>query len=193
MPWEKSFDVSDAIDQAKNVFWKKGYEGSSINDLLAATGLKRGSLYNAFGGKEELFIKALLEYDRADRKAYLKHYEDMDNPRQAISVFFDDIVNQSIEDDQLKGCMLVNTALEFPSHSKEVHAIVKAAFLEIEEFFQRLIELGQARSEIPEHVDARETAKALFGLLLGIRVLARGAFDDAGLKAIANRAIYLIS
>ncbi len=63
MPWEKSFDEEVAIEKAMLVFWEKGFEPASIADLLEGTGLNRGSLYNAFGGKQQLFVKALLKYD----------------------------------------------------------------------------------------------------------------------------------
>ena len=54
MPWEKSFEIQDAVDKAMQVFWEKGYVDTSIADLLKATGLKRSSLYNAFGDKRNL-------------------------------------------------------------------------------------------------------------------------------------------
>ncbi|MGB1215804.1 MAG: TetR/AcrR family transcriptional regulator, partial [Pikeienuella sp.] len=56
MPWEKSFDLDDATDKAAAVFWAKGYEATSISDLVAAMGINKGSLYNAFGDKRRLFI-----------------------------------------------------------------------------------------------------------------------------------------
>ena len=57
MPWEKSFDEETAVESAMQVFWEKGFEPASIADLLAGTGLNRGSLYNAFGGKQQLLFR----------------------------------------------------------------------------------------------------------------------------------------
>ncbi len=62
MPWEKSFDEGEVVGKAMKVFWEKGFEPSSMADLIAGTGIARGSLYNAFGGKRQLFIKALEKY-----------------------------------------------------------------------------------------------------------------------------------
>ncbi len=59
MPWEKSYNEETAVENAMQVFWEKGFEPTSIADLLAGTGLNKGSLYNAFGGKQQLFVKAL--------------------------------------------------------------------------------------------------------------------------------------
>ena len=84
MPWEKSFDEDEAVGKAMKVFWEKGYEPASMADLIAVTGITRGSLYNAFGGKEQLFIKALEKYDKDNRRAMLAKLEAMDDPQRAI-------------------------------------------------------------------------------------------------------------
>jgi TetR/AcrR family transcriptional repressor of nem operon len=75
MPWEKSFDEDEAVGKAMNVFWEKGFEPASMADLIAGTGITRGSLYNAFGGKEQLFVKALQKYDKDKRRARLAELE----------------------------------------------------------------------------------------------------------------------
>ncbi len=188
MPWEKSFDVAEAVDRAKFVFWSKGFEGTSIANLLEATGLKRGSLYNAFDSKHELFVKTLLKYECEIREDKLAQFERCEVPRDAIIGFFNLVIKESLNDKDKKGCFLVNTALEFSIHDAEVQAIVKAGLRDVGNFFQRMIECGQARSEFREDIDAEETAKVLVGLLVGIRVLARGALDASSLKAIAKHA-----
>jgi len=193
MPWEKSFETNDAIEIAMEVFWEKSYTGTSISDLTNAIGIKRGSLYNAFRSKQELFVEALLKYDREHRSVGLIQLESNYEPREAICTLFETMVNQSISDKEKKGCFLVNTALELPLHTKEVAAIVRAAFQDIENFFERLIKRGQKQSEIPESVNPTESAKGLLGLVISIRVLARGVFDETELRSIANQANRLIS
>ena len=61
MPWEKTFDVDVAIDRATEVFWEKGFESASLADLIKATGVNKGSFYNAFGSKKKLFTASLVE------------------------------------------------------------------------------------------------------------------------------------
>ena len=95
MPWEKSFKVEDAIESSMNVFWKKGYGRTSITDLTEATGVKRQSLYNAIGGKRELFLKSLLMYDRDHRRAATSQLEAMDDPVEAIRTLFRSVVDES--------------------------------------------------------------------------------------------------
>ncbi len=192
MPWEKSFDEETAIENAMKVFWEKGFEPASIADLLEGTGLNRGSLYNAFGGKQQLFVKALQKYDQ-DRLAMLAKLEALDDPKKAIATFFDTTVAKTVTDQDHKGCFLFNTALQINTHDEEVNAIVTNGVRQIEAFFRRSIEVGQARGDIPRGLDPEATAKALLALVVAIRVLGRGVFAEAALRTIGNQGKLLIS
>ncbi|MCB1815437.1 MAG: TetR/AcrR family transcriptional regulator [Candidatus Competibacteraceae bacterium] len=192
MPWEKSFNEETALEKAMQVFWGKGFEPASIADLLTETGLNRGSLYNAFGGKKQLFVKALLKYDRDNRRTFLASLEALDNPVKAITTFFDTVVDETVADKEKKGCFLFNTALEIATHDETVNEIVTNGVREIEAFFRRSIEVGQARSVMPKALEPEATAKALLALLVAIRVLGRGVFAEAALRTIAEEGKRLI-
>jgi len=192
MPWEKSFNEEVALENAMHVFWGKGFEAASIADLIEETGVNRGSLYNAFGGKRSLFVKSLLKYDRDTRQSKLAQLEALDDPKQAISQFFDRIVAETVEDQDRKGCFLINTSLELPSHDAEVNQIVVKGLRELEAFFRRCIEVGQARSEIPKDIKPEAVAKTLLALLVAIRVLSRGVYTETALQTIADEAKHLI-
>ena len=192
MPWEKSFSEDDAIEKAMQVFWQKGFESASIADLIKGTGINRGSLYNAFGGKQALFVKSLLKYD-ADRQVMLARLEALDDPKKAITTFFDNTVASTMADQAHKGCFLFNTALNITSHDKEVRQIVTKGVAEIEAFFRRGIEVGQARGEMPKGLDPAVTAKTLLALVVAIRVLGRGVYTQAALQAIADEAKKLLA
>ena len=192
MPWEKSFDIDQAIDNATEVFWAKGYEATSLADLLKATGINKGSFYNAFGSKKKLFTESLLKYDREQRKAIFAELAAMDDPIAAITALFDRLVEQSLSDKDRKGCLLVNTALDLPHHDKDTERTVKKGLAEVVAFFKQQIELGHNAGTIPASVDSTVTANALLALLVGLRVLARGVFDRDSLLAIKKQAIDLI-
>lgn len=193
MPWVKNFDVDSAVDSAMKVFWAKGYDSTSISDLTEAMQINKGSLYNAFGSKKALFTQALLKYDRENHQAVIKQLEAMDNPIAAIRTLFDSLVAESQADAERKGCLLVNTALDLPNHSEEVQRMVTAALKDIEQFFLRTIERAQECGEVPANLNAREAAKSLLTQVVGLRVLARGAFDAKSLKAIGTQALEHIS
>lgn len=192
MPWEKSFDIDQAIDRATQVFWSKGYEATSLADLLKAIGINKGSFYNAFGSKKKLFTESLLKYDREQRKAVFAELSAMNNPVAAITTLFDDLVEQSGSDTERKGCLLVNTALDLPHHDQNTEKTIQKGFAEVVAFFKQQIELGHQSGAIPQSVDPTVTANALMALLVGLRVLARGAAERNSLQAIRNQAVDLI-
>lgn len=192
MPWEKSFDEQDALEKAMLLFWQKGFEPTSMADLINGIGINRGSLYNAFGSKQSLFVKALLKYDDV-RKAMLAKFEALDDPKRAIALFFDEAVSQTVADQDHKGCFLFNTALDIGAHDETVQGIVSNGVREIEAFFRRSIEVGQARKDISTEIDPESTAKALIALVVAIRVLGRGVFAKDALEKIANEAKQLVN
>lgn len=192
MPWEKSFNEADVLDSAMGVFSKKGYDSTSLTDLIQATGINKGSLYNAFKGKKDLFTQSLLRYDAKFRGEYIAELEAMDDPKVAIVRFFDDLVTTTIEDPEKRGCFIVNTAGDIGGHSDEVKRIVVSSMDYVEAFFRRCIEIGQTRGDIPTSIDAQTTAKTLFGLMVAIRLLGRGVFDRSQLEIIAQEAVRLI-
>lgn len=192
MPWEKTFDEDVAVEKAMQVFWEKGFDSASIADLIDGTGINRGSLYNAFGGKKSLFVKALRKYD-VDRQAMLAGLEALDDPRKAIATFFDSIVANTVADKHHKGCFMFNTALDISTHDDEVKDIVTKGVKAVEAFFRRSIEVGQARGEIPGGLDPSATAKTLLALVVSIRVLGRGVFSEPALQEIADEAKRLVT
>ncbi len=193
MPWEKSFEESDVVEQAMQVFWEKGYAATSISDITEATGIKRGSLYNAFDGKDDLFLRSLLKYDTEKRKELLRRMEDIEDPREAIAAFFDYIVSDCLNDPNKKGCLLVNTALDYLHLDDEVQKVVADAFKELTSFFEQQIKRGQQHGDIPDTASPKATAKALIAILVGIRVLGRGMLGKTALQQIAEQAQRLIS
>ena len=193
MPWEKSFNEDDALAKAMLVFWEKGYASASMADLIEAMGITRGSLYNAYGGKEQLFTRSLQKYDRENRAAMLAKLEAMDDPKRAIATFFENIITETRTDSRNKGCFLVNTASELEEHGNEVNQVIRDGMAELDAFFRRSIELAQAREQLPTHLEATATAKGLSAMAVALRVLGRGAFDQAALRTIADQALRLLS
>lgn len=192
MPWETSFDVDDVLDRATKVFWAKGYEATSLGDLIKATGINKGSIYNTFGSKKELFTRALLKYDREQRAQTLSSLTALNDPHLAIETLFDALIAQSVEDDERKGCLLINTALDLPNHDEDIEKTVKNGLQDFQQFFEQQIALGKEQGSIDKQLDLETTAAGLLTLVVGLRVLARGVFDETGLAAIKSQAIDLL-
>jgi TetR/AcrR family transcriptional repressor of nem operon len=166
----RSFNPDKVVDNAIAAFWARGYEATSINDLVAATGVNRASLYAGFEDKRGLFLA----------------------PRDAILAAFDAAATPPAPD-QPGGCLLVNTALELAPHDTEIRDLVTAAFEGVEAFFCDRIEAAQAAGTIRADIDAAHIAQTLLGLFVGLRVLMRaGATPDAAPAAITSQARALL-
>ena len=192
MPRPREFDEGAALEAAMECFWRRGYEATSLRDLTASMGLTAPSLYNAFGGKQELFSRALERYlDRTTRDR-LRRLEQSLAPKAALHRFFAEIIEHSIQDRQRKGCFLVNSALEIAPHDAECRAVITEQFTEIEAFFRRCILKAQADETVSSDVDAGDTARLLLGVLLGVRVLARTKPERAVLEGVVRPALAML-
>ena len=191
MPWEKQFDSDAVLDKAMQAFWARGYEATSMQDLVDCMGINRGSLYATFGDKRSLFIQALRRYDDRHREAWVATLA-AKSPRESILAAFDGAIAAVLDQGSRDGCLLVNTALELSPHDAEVAKIVARGLAEMEAFFRARIEAGQRAGEIPAAIDALETARALLGLFIGLRVLSRSRPEAALLRALRRQAEALI-
>ena len=193
MPRKKEFDVDTVLDRAMEAFWTRGYEATSLNDLLDCMQIQRASLYNAFGDKHTLFLETLRRYDVVLRRAEVARRMQMPSPRHAILSLFQDAVTATVKHGARNGCFLINTALELSPHDKEVAEIVRVAFTHMEQkFFRKMIEKGRAVGEIAKSVVPAPTARALLSLLIGLVVLSRSRPEKLLLESIAKQAETLL-
>jgi TetR/AcrR family transcriptional repressor of nem operon len=191
MPWEKTFDTEDALGKAMAAFWARGFEATSMQDLVDCMGIGRGSLYAAFGDKRRLFLRALALYDDRHRRRWSERLSAQESPRQAILAAFDEVVAATL-DGSRDGCLLINTGLEMSPHDGEIAAAVSRALGEMEAFFRTMIQRGQAAGEISPALDPAETAQGLLALLAGLRVLSRSRPEAALMRAVARQAQALL-
>jgi TetR/AcrR family transcriptional repressor of nem operon len=188
----RSFDDESALDAAVDCFWQRGYEATSVRELAASMGISGPSLYNAFGDKHALFVQALERYLDSSTRLRIKQFEETLPPKQAVRRFIEDIVERSAADRERRGCFLINSALEIAPHDAELARVVAQRLGEIEAFFCRSIRAAQADGSVPRQRKAKELARLLLGVLLGIRVLARANPDRALLQGVAKPALALL-
>jgi TetR/AcrR family transcriptional repressor of nem operon len=168
----REFDEQEVLQAASDLFWTKGYEATSTRDLTARTGLPPSSMYGAFGDKRGLFLRSLDHYlDRLRRK--MARLQAGASPAAAITGFFDDTIEGSLQDALQRGCMLVNSALEASPRDPELRDAVADNLQLIETFFRDCLKAAEARGEIAPAHAGENAARELLALLLGVRVLAR--------------------
>lgn len=177
----QEFSTAQALHDALGVFWRQGYEATSLPDLLAATGLSKSSLYGTFGGKRELFLKAFDAY-RSDRAQEMHRILGDGHARHAIETFFGKIIADARVPGFSRGCMSTNQAIEMAPHDVEVRARVEADFRLIEDALAATIGRGQAEGAIPWERDARAVARLLVVAFPGFQVIARAGVDGGRLQ-----------
>ena len=188
----REFDEAAALDAATDCFWRDGYEATSVRDLAARMGITGTSLYNAFGDKRSLFRQALQRYAERSTCERILRLERTLPPKQAIRSFLGEIVERSLDDQERRGCLLVNSALEIAAHDPQLGAEVAARLAEIEAFFRRAVTAAQADGSVPPGRDPADLARLLLGVTLGVRVLARANPQRELLEGTVRPALALL-
>lgn len=188
----REFDEVTALEAAMECFWHRGYEATSVRDLADKMGISAPSLYNAYGDKHALFVQALEHYLDHSARALIKRLENSLPPKQAVRRFIEEIIERSVNDCERRGCFLINSALEVAPHDRELGALIADRLAEIEAFFYRSIKMAQAQGAVPTNRVAKDLARLLLGVLLGIRVLARSKPERALLEGVARPALALL-
>lgn len=188
MPWQKNYDETRVLEKAMRAFWAHGYEATSMNDLVKATGINRGSIYAAFPNKHELFMRALEHYDQIYRHGHLQQIAEQHTPVDAIVAVFESAASKPADKNTPWGCLIVNTALELSPHDPDVSKFVERSLKAVEMFFLERVETARQDEAITRALDSEATAKALLGLFLGLRVLTRAKTDRSTIDAIISQA-----
>ncbi|KAA5602656.1 TetR/AcrR family transcriptional regulator [Blastochloris sulfoviridis] len=187
----QEFNTAEVLDKALGLFRRKGFEATSMSDLLAATGLSRSSLYAAFGGKRDLFLAAFDAY-RAERTAELNRNLDSRPAREAIETFFRSIIDSVHGPESSCGCMSTNQAVELAPHDAAIRSRIAADFQAIEDAFRRTIARGQAEGSIASARDAGAIARLLVVAFPGFQVMVRAGADPARLDAALKELLTLL-
>ncbi|MFT5784855.1 MAG: TetR/AcrR family transcriptional repressor of nem operon [Ascidiaceihabitans sp.] len=180
MPRKPNYDRNELISHARDLFWQRGWAGTSLKDLEAVLRMKPGSFYAAFGSKEALFELAMNEYakDGTERlKALVKTY----GPINALQRFPEMAIEN--EDAPAKACMLSKTLLELHAHNHPLAHKANQHLLRMEEHFAELFQQAQSAGDIDSAHDPRALARRYQSDLLGLRISAERDGVDA--KAIA--------
>ena len=170
------------MQKAKDVFTEKGYNGTSMDDLVQATGLSRSSIYDTFGDKHGLFLKTLDQYRCAQLSDLKQLQAKTDSPKKKIRVIFDYVVKDMLSDEDRKGCMLVNASMEMSCVDKEIARAALENMEEMEEQFSRLIKEGQAKGEIAKKASPKALARYLYSNLMGLRIVGKSRPDADALR-----------
>ena len=179
----KDFDENEVLAKAIQLFWHKGYNGTSMQDLVDNLGISRSSLYDTYTDKHTLFIKALESYQQAGALKIQQIINLTDSAKETVRKLLELVATDLSGDKQQKGCFMVNAEVEVAPHDQEVNRVVCNNEQQMEHVFFEVISKGQETGEIKNKQDARALARFIFTTLKGIRVSAKSnndpsVFDD---------------
>jgi TetR/AcrR family transcriptional repressor of nem operon len=182
----KDFDEDEVLQKAMNLFWYKGYNGTSMQDLVDGLGISRSSMYDTFGDKHTLFMKALENYKKmatAEMKAIV---DNAPTAKEAIRRMFEYTVAELLRDDQHRGCFLVNAGVEMAPHDAEVSKMLCENDKQLEKYFNEAIKTGQSNGEISKEQSSHALAQFILNSIKGIRVTAKSGADKKVFRDIVE-------
>lgn len=186
----KEFDENVVLQRAMELFWKQGYERTSMNDLVECMCIHRKSLYDTFGDKHALYIKAIDHYGKLSADKLKSVASNAATSKQALQYIFDYIIDGN--EDRQWGCFFVNAATEMALQDKEVKEMTERAFSQTEHFLAEIIHKGQQSGELSCAYSSEAVAELLQNTLLGIRVLIRASASKEKLHNIAENFLKLL-
>ena len=184
----KQFDRDGVLDRAMDLFWRRGYETTSIQELVKATGINRGSIYGTFGDKQGLFLAALDHYWEKFARPMMAELSDPD-PRRAVERMLDSIVRRTSDLRFPRGCLATNTSLECPATGDEVTRKIAAGFGEQESAIYRVLHQAQIAGVLESHLDLRAMARFFLAVAQGMNVVNKALPNPEILRDISRVAM----
>ena len=187
----RSFDPDQALDLARDVFWRKGFQSTSLDDVTAATGLAKPSLYAAFGDKNALFLKVLDRYHHRIVANAERVLNEGPSARDAVERWLAGFVPFCSGVRGNRGCLSVNTAADGASDQKEVRNRVERFNRKLEQLLSD--RLRADRAQFSDAFDPDSAAHTIMAIYLGLMVMAKDAPDAASVRATLNQAMKLLA
>ncbi len=189
MPKEETFDRIQVLQNATHVFHKKGYNGTSMQDLVDATQLNRSSIYNSFGSKLGIFIEVLSFYQKNAATDIHKKLANTYNAKDAIEGIFEVMLQYILADTDRKGCLLVNCKSEMANQDKKIRAFVEKNQDTMIALLEDIVAKGQMERTFTTISSAHQHALYLYTTIQGLRMTGILNKNEDELRAIIATAI----
>jgi TetR/AcrR family transcriptional repressor of nem operon len=187
MPRVQLFDKEQALKNAMELFWKKGFNGTSTRDLEKATGLGTSSIYNSFGGKESLFFETLHYYLEAEQLKLSKSIDGSPSALKALRALFEcALQGDHPAEAPVMGCFLVNSITELANHHTRLNQFATNARTGTIAILKKLIQKAQEQNEIPAGNDATQLATYLQTVITGLKVSGMLTKDPKELQSVID-------
>lgn len=185
----RKFEPDDVLDRSMRAFWERGYRDTSVDDLVEATGVRPGSLYNAFpGGKRGLFLESLERYSKLVVPEKLGALERPGAGLAELRAYFDGLVRDLTTPDGRIGCLMVNSTVELAAEDSEVGEVVREHMARLERNAERALRNAKRRGEISADISPRAKATQLMATGMGLMVVGKTNPGKKVLETIVDAA-----
>ena len=186
MARQKEFDRDEVLHKAMEVFWTRGYEGSSIQDLVKHMGINRQSIYDTFGDKHSLFLQGLDRYREIQSRKVFEVLERPGSMKKNLRWLFEETVARALSAEGRRGCFVGNSMSELAGRCKETANRTCNSVAAAEKMFQRALERGKRQGDFPGLRDPRAVARFLYSSLQGLLLMAKATQDEKLLNDVVK-------
>lgn len=186
----REFDEANVLVRIMSLFWEKGFEGTGLSDIMSATGLQKGSLYKAFGSKQDMYVRALAHYERLIVDDAVHALRTSGDPALRISIFLSAPIEAAWDKNDRRGCFLCNASADHAALDPETQALVVRGYGKLEAALK--VAVGDARAEWPDAMTA-SMAQLLLSVYSGLRVMARASVERDRLEGAKETALALLA
>ncbi len=184
----REFDEAEALDRAMEVFWKKGYQNTSLDDLLDAMGIQRGSFYNTFGSKKETYLRAIDRYTEfmLNGGPYTEAIQ-LEPGLVALATLCDNYIDSVTGDAEPRGCFFAHISKEHRGDDPVIQQAILKGIDRMRGIVKQSIEAAQRDGDLPEEVSAEGMATLFMSVAWGIHVMAEAGVPKEDLKTAASQ------
>jgi len=188
----KQFDERQALVSAMLVFWEKGYDSTSIQDLEQAMGLNRTSIYNAFGNKRAIFDRVMSCYKESVMSALFAKLDGAPDIKEGIRRMLNGALDIHFDEDNPGGCLVVLSLLESGQHDEQAQASMQQTIHDLKSALQTRLGKAKKSGELSAGLDVGSTATTIATTMAGMMVMGKANFSKAALKKTVNQVVSLL-
>ena len=189
----RDFDADQALDAAVDLFWRRGYEATSMSDLVEHLGVCRASLYATFGSKHDLYLRALDRYVESRDPDIVEELAQPGPVLPAVRAIVERYAADARQTEQPRGCLIVNAAAELLPDDASTARRVESSWHTLEVAYTSALTRARAQGELPPRKDPRALARFLLVFTQGLRVLGRSTDDPDRLDAAVDQAMTVLA
>ena len=192
MARNREFDINEALTSAMGLFWLNGYSNTSIDNLLESMDIGKGSFYQAFDNKRDLYLQTLELYKNQSRY-FFEGISSNGKGINRLKNYFISLIDEMYKEDFVqRGCFLCNASIENSGKDNEITEIVSSGYKEVIDKLQEIVEESQTIGEIRKDLNPEDTAHWLFSSSYGLLMLAKSDFKKDKIKKIAMDTINIL-